>query len=97
MPSMERTRGTGDVNVAGRIYRGEPGDVIDVHRQDVERLEPFGFELVDEESSGERNLEEMTVRELKRVARDAELEGYSSMTRAELLEALSHPAGDTQE
>lgn len=97
MPSMVRRQGSGDVNVAGTIYAAQVGDVIDAHPRDVERLTTLGFELVEEESSDERTLEEMSLTELRDVARDVELEGRSSMTRAELIEALSTPSGETQE
>lgn len=74
-----------------RLYTADAGDVIDVHPLDVDRLTAAGFELVEEESSSEpgQSLEDRTVEELRELARDVDLEGRSSMSKAELVSALS--------
>lgn len=47
-----------------------------------------GFKEVADEDKGEKPLEEMTVAELKAMAKEKEIEGYSNMKREELLEVL---------
>lgn len=50
---------------------------------------PGKIEVNDEaEPAGPRTLETMTVPELKELAKEKGLEGYSSLTKAELLELL---------
>lgn len=90
MPPM---RATADVNVrrGPRLYRTDAGTVIDVPPADVAALSARGFELVEEESSSPTDLASMTVAELRDRAATIELEGRSSMSKAELISALSIP------
>ncbi len=89
MPTMI-AREPRDLSIGGRRYQAAAGDTVDAAPQDVGRLETFGFELVAEESSGEpTDLESRTIGELRELAADREIEGRSSMTKAELVSALT--------
>lgn len=91
MPTMTATVPR-DVSIGGRRYQADAGDTVDAAPQDVGRLETFGFELVAEESSGEpTDLEDLPIGELRKLATERDLEGRSSMTKAELVSALSTP------
>jgi hypothetical protein len=77
-----------DVRIGGRRYRAAAGEEVDVLPRDVERLRPFGFEPVDEDVEESTDLEDANLGELRELAKEAEIEGRSKMTREELLEAL---------
>lgn len=84
------------IRIAGRHYAAGAGETIEAAPQDVDRLRPFGFDLVAEESSGDvaeesadRPLEELGVVELREIATDRTVEGRSSMSKAELVSALT--------
>ncbi len=81
-----------DLSIGGRRYKAAAGETVDAAPQDAGRLETFGFELVAEESSGEpTDLEDLPIGELPELAADRDLEGRSSMTKAELVSALESP------
>ena len=48
------------------------------------RWKALGYKIVEEKS----NYEDLTVDELRELAKDAEIEGYYSMRKAELIEAI---------
>lgn len=89
-----------DQDVAKTVRRGpirydaDPGEIIEVYRFDVPRLAAAGFSRVEEEISSDEtpdDLDDLTVDQLRDLARDAEIEGRSNMNRAELVSALSNP------
>jgi len=55
-------------------------------RDDFEEVE--GPEVATKQEEGPQPLEEMTVKELKELAKKLGVEGYGSMKRAELIEVL---------
>lgn len=89
MPSMESSGRR--VRRGPRVYDAEAGTTVPVHASDVAALEARGFELVEGESSSTADLEALTVAELRDRAAAVDLEGRSSMSKADLVSALSIP------
>ncbi len=76
---MEERRGAAYVTGA---------DVKGVRVSDAETTETVRPQPVEEENAPEDSLEELSVDDLRRLASEADIEGRSSMSKAELVEAL---------
>lgn len=81
-----------------RVLKLAPGE-LEVHPSDVALLVELGAVPLDDDGPGDTpagTLEDLTVDELRDRAAAAEIPGRSSMTKAELVDALT-AAGNPQE
>lgn len=82
MPEMTVTAERGDVRRGPRHYAGAKGDRVDVAERDVDALAARGFSI-------RKALSDLTVEELRDRARDRDIEGRSTMSKSELVSALT--------
>lgn len=63
----------------------------------IERLEALGAKEVVEKEVGEKELEDLTINELKELAKDAGIENFAKMKKTELVEVLKEVEGDSDD